>query len=98
MARTFRNKSRKNRTNFRRKFFKNIKTTTYKAIPAIKSGLQTVGTTVKSAAVKSEPVVKQGIASIYNTLASGLRFGANSVTRGVKMFRSKRTQKRHRKR
>jgi hypothetical protein len=95
-------KSRKHRSqkNHKRNLLKSIKKTTKKVIPAVSSGLKTVGKTVTIAAEKSAPVVEKGISGVYGALATGFDMGVKGVKRGVTMISKKRhgkTHKRHRK-
>ena len=64
-------------------FLRRVKNVTSRAVPAVESGLNTVGTTVKKVAVKSEPTVKRGVSDIYGVLATGFNMGVKGVKRGV---------------
>jgi hypothetical protein len=55
-------------------------------LPAVNSGLKTVGSVAKRAASASLPVIEKGVSAVYGTMASGLDLGVKgvqSVTKGV---------------
>lgn len=60
-------------------FMKKLKSTSESAIPVVKSGLKTVGTTAKVIATKSEPVAEKGLSGIYGALATGFDFGLKKL-------------------
>jgi hypothetical protein len=81
---------------------KSLKKTTTKAVPIVKSGLKTVGSTVKTVAIKSAPTVNKGLEGVYGALATGFDMGVKGVSKGVskmskKMRTSKRSSSKHRK-
>lgn len=81
---------------------KSLKKTTTKAVPIVKSGLKTVGSTVKTVAIKSAPTVNKGLEGVYGALATGFDMGVKGVSKGVskmskKMRTSKRNSSKHRK-
>ena len=82
---------------------KSFKKTTSKAVPMVKSGLKSVGSTVKNVAVKTAPTVNKGLEEVYGALATGFDMGVKGVSKGVstvsrmtKKSRSKRSSKRSR--
>ena len=77
---------------------KNLKKTTSKAVPMVKSGLKSVGATVKTVAIKSAPTVNKGLEGVYGALATGFDMGIKGVTKGVsKMSKKTRSSSKHRK-
>lgn len=66
-------------------YLKQLKKTTIKAIPQVKSGLKIVGTTVKKDAV---PVVEEGLSLIYSGLATGINLGVKGVKKGVEVMKT----------
>lgn len=80
---------------------KRLKKTTSKAVPMVKSGLKSVGATVKNVAIKSAPTVNKGLEGVYGALATGFDMGVKGVSKGIstvskmsKKSRSKRHSKR----
>lgn len=63
--------------------FKGLKKTTSKAVPMVKSGLKSVGSTVKTVAIKSAPTVNKGLEGVYGALATGFDMGIKGVSKGV---------------
>ena len=72
---------------------KGLKKTTSKAVPIVKSGLKSVGATVKNVAIKSAPTVNKGLEGVYGALATGFDMGVKGVKKGVSKV-SKITKKR----
>jgi len=62
---------------------KSLKKTTSKAVPMVKSGLKSVGSTVKNVAVKTAPTVNKGLEGVYGALATGFDMGVKGVSKGV---------------
>jgi hypothetical protein len=87
-----RNKSRKSG------LLKGLNKTTTKAVPMVKSGLKSVGSTVKNVAIKTAPTVEKGLEGVYGTLATGFDMGIKGVSKGVskvsKIAKKRRTTKR----
>jgi hypothetical protein len=79
-----RNKSRKSGV------LKGLKKTTTKAVPMVKSGLKSVGSTVKNVAIKTAPTVEKGLEGVYGTLATGFDMGIKGVKKGVSKITKKR--------
>ena len=79
---------------------KGLKKTTSKAVPIVKSGLKSVGATVKNVAIKSAPTVNKGLEGVYGALATGFDMGVKGVKKGVskvsKMTKKRRGTKRRR--
>jgi hypothetical protein len=74
---------------------KSLKKTTSKAVPMVKSGLKSVGSTVKTVAIKSAPTVNKGLGEVYGALATGFDMGIKGVSKMTKKSRSsKRSSKR----
>ena len=96
MAKSRKNRSIKNKTS---KFFKTIGKTTKKAVPIVKSGLKSVGSTVKNVAIKSAPTVNKGLEGVYGALATGFDMGIKGVSKGVKtvskMSKKNRSKRHH---
>ena len=63
----------------------------------VKSGLKSVGATVKTVAIKSAPTVNKGLEGVYGALATGFDMGIKGVSKGVsklsKKSRSKRSKR-----
>ena len=80
------------------KLLKDLKKTTSKAVPIVKSGLKSVGSTVKNVAIKSAPTVNKGLEGVYGALATGFDMGVKGVSKGVstvsKMAKKRRSSKR----
>jgi len=78
---------------------KGLKKTTSKAVPIVKSGLKSVGSTVKTVAIKSAPTVNKGLEGVYGALATGFNMGIQGVKKGVsgvsKMTKKRRSSRRH---
>jgi hypothetical protein len=78
---------------------KGLKKTTSKAVPIVKSGLKSVGSTVKTVAIKSAPTVNKGLEGVYGALATGFNMGIKGVKKGVsgvsKMTKKRRSSRRH---
>ena len=83
-----RRKHHKTTTTQTKKIFQTIQHTGKKVLPQVNSGLQYVGTKVKSAA----PIVEKGISNVYGTLATGFDMGAKGIKNIVS---SKRKRPRH---
>ena len=87
-------KSRKNMGHRRNKksngFFNKMKNTSKSAIPVVKSGLNKVGSTVKSVAVKSEPVIKESFNKLYGFVKTGVSYTSNAIKKGIKKTRKQR--------
>ena len=73
-----------------------IKTTTSKAVPMVKYGLKSVGSTVKNVAIKSAPTVNKGLEGVYGALATGFDMGIKGVKKGVSKISTKMRSKHHR--
>jgi hypothetical protein len=69
---------------------KGLKKTTSKAVPIVKSGLKSVGSTVKTVAIKSAPTVNKGLEGVYGALATGFDMGIKGVKKGVSKMTKKR--------
>jgi len=78
---------------------KGLKKTTSKAVPIVKSGLKSVGSTVKNVAIKSAPTFNKGLEGVYGALATGFNMGIKGVKKGVsgvsKMTKKRRSSRRH---
>ncbi len=78
---------------------KGLKKTSSKAVPMVKSGLKSVGSTVKTIAIKSAPTVNKGLEGVYGALATGFNMGIKGVKKGVssvsKMTKKRRSSRRH---
>ena len=65
----------------------------------VKSGLKSVGSTVKIIAIKSAPTVNKGLEGVYGALATGFDMGIKGVKKGVssvsKMTKKRRSSRRH---
>ncbi len=81
----------KKRSRSSKNYLKQLKSTTMRALPEVKSGLKMVGTTVKKDAV---PVVEEGLSLIYSGLATGVNLGVKGVKKGVDVMKT--TSKRRR--
>lgn len=92
-------KSHKRRSSKKSSLFKGLKKTTTKAVPMVKSGLKSVGSTVKTVAIKSAPTVNKGLEGVYGALATGFDMGIKGVSKGVstvsKMTKKTRSSRRH---
>ena len=77
MSRMRKSKSQK------RGFLKRVKKTTSRVVPAVASGINTVGTKVSNVALKSTPFVKRGVSDVYGVLATGFDMGVKGVKTGV---------------
>lgn len=82
MGKTRRNKKKSNKKI--NNLFKNVKGTSKLAVPVIKKGLKTVGSTVKTVAIKSAPTINKGLEGIYGTLATGFNMGLKGVSKMTK--------------
>ena len=58
---------------------KNIKKTASEALPLVKNGLETVGSTAKKVAEKSVPIIEEGVSKVYGTMATGLDLGVKEA-------------------
>jgi len=74
---------------------KSLKKTTSKAVPMVKYGLKSVGSTVKTVAIKSAPTVNKGLEGVYGALATGFDMGIKGVKKGVSKITKKSRSKRH---
>ena len=74
---------------------KGLKKTTSKAVPVVKNGLKSVGTTVKTVAIKSAPTVNKGLEGVYGALATGFDMGIKGVSKGVSKMTKKSRSKSH---
>jgi hypothetical protein len=92
----YRKKSHYKKYSKKARIIQNIQNKSKKFLPKINQGLQTVGSTVRSAAVKSGPVLEKGISNIYGVLATGF----NKSIDNISSFRRnrKRYSKTHKKR
>jgi hypothetical protein len=72
---------------------KSLKKTTSKAVPMVKYGLKSVGSTVKTVAIKSAPTVNKGLEGVYGALATGFNMGIKGVSKGVSRMTKKRRSK-----
>ena len=88
-------KSRKIRSSKKSTLLKGLKKSTSKAVPMVKSGLKSVGATVKTVAIKSAPTVNKGLEGVYGVLATGFDMGIKGVSKGVSKM-SKKTRSSHR--
>ena len=79
----------------KKRFMETIKNKSKKILPKINQGLQTVGSTVKSAAVKSAPILEKGVSNIYGVLATGFNKGIDKIS---SLKRNKKSNKTHKKR
>ena len=91
---------RKSRSKSRKSsMMKSWKKTTSKAVPMVKSGLKSVGATVKTVAIKSAPTVNKGLEGVYGALATGFDMGIKGVSKGVKtvskMSKKNRSKRHH---
>jgi hypothetical protein len=86
--------SHKSRTSRKSGILKSLKKTSSKAVPIVKSGLKSVGSTVKTVAIKSAPTVNKGLEGVYGALATGFDMGIKGVSKGVRSV-SKMTKKNH---
>jgi hypothetical protein len=85
----------KSRSSRKSDVMKSLKKTTSKAVPMVKSGLKSVGSTVKTVAIKSAPTVNKGLGEVYGALATGFDMGIKGVSKMTKKSRSsKRSSKR----
>ena len=73
----------KSRSSKKSSILKGLKNTTSKAVPMVKSGLKSVGATVKTVAIKSAPTVNKGLEGVYGALATGFDMGVKGVSKGV---------------
>jgi len=62
----------------------------------VKSGLKSVGATVKTVAIKSAPTVNKGLEGVYGALATGFDMGIKGVSKGVSKMTKKSRSKSHR--
>lgn len=74
---------------------KSLKKSTSKAVPMVKSGLKTVGATVKTVAIKSAPTVNKGLEGVYGALATGFDMGLKGVSKGYSKMTKKSRSKSH---
>jgi hypothetical protein len=86
----------KMRKSSKKNILRRIKKSSKKIIPAVESGLKTVGTTAKNVSKKAKPYVEKGISSIYGVLATGFDIGVKGVSKVASNIVSKKTRK-HRK-
>jgi hypothetical protein len=89
MAKTRKHRSRKTH---KRNIIGNLKKTTRRVVPAVKSGLKTVGTKVEQTASKTKPYVEKGISSVYGVLSEGFNLGVKGVEKVIKT-KSKKSRK-----
>lgn len=82
-------KSRKNIGRRTTRFFNKVKKTSRSAIPIVKSGLNKVGSTVKSVAVKSEPVIKESFSKLLGFVKTGVNYTSNAIKKGIKKTRKR---------
>jgi hypothetical protein len=96
MSKTRTHKRRHHKSkNFSRGFFRKLRRTTGRAIPAVASGLKRVGSNVKSITMKSKPTVEKGLGAIYKTVLSGFDLGVKGIKKGINVVKNK--TRRHRK-
>jgi hypothetical protein len=96
MAKSHKNRSSKKSSRSSKKsgLFKGFKNTTSRAVPMLKTGLKSVGSTVKNVAVKSVPTVNKGLEGVYGAMATGFNMGikgVTGVTKGISKLGSKRS-------
>lgn len=89
----YKKKSHSKKYSKKARIIQNIQNKSKKILPKINQGLQTVGSTVKSAAVKSGPVLEKGISNIYGVLATGFNKSIDKISSFRRNKRNK-TQKR----
>jgi hypothetical protein len=82
-------KSRKNMGRRSNGLYNKMKKTSKSAIPVVKSGLNKVGSTVKSVAVKSEPVIKESFNKLYGYVKTGVSYTSNAIKKGIKKTRKR---------
>ena len=82
-------KSRKNMGRRSNGFYNKMKKTSKSAIPVVKSGLNKVGSTVKSVAVKSKPVIKESFNKLYGFVKTGVSYTSNAIKKGMKKTRKR---------
>ena len=96
MPKTNRRRTKRARHSLSRKnIFRSIENTGKKVIPHVSSGLQYVGTNVKTAAEKTAPVVEKGISGVYGALATGFDMGIKGVNNVVSNKNNKRRSRHH---
>lgn len=81
----------KKRSRSSKNYLKQIKKSTMRALPGVKSGLKMVGTTVKKDAV---PVMEEGISLIYSGVATGVNLGVKGMKKGVQVFKKNSNKRR----
>jgi len=80
----------KRRGNMFKKSYRKISTATKKIIPAVTSGVEAVGSAVKTVGRKTVPVVKSGVSTIWKTLKKGTGMLFSGVNKGLKRLTGKR--------
>ena len=98
MGKTRRNKVKSYKLNKKtNNLFKKVKGTTELAVPVVKKGLKTVGSTVKTVAIKSAPTINKGLEGIYGTLATGFNMGVKGLSKMSKKNKTKKNKTKRRK-
>ena len=87
----------KSRSSRKSGLLKSLKKTSSKAVPIVKSGLKSVGSTVKTVAIKSAPTVNKGLEGVYGALATGFDMGIKGISKGVSKMTKKTRTRSHRK-
>ena len=73
----------KSRSSRKSGLLKSFNNTSSKAVPMVKSGLKSVGSTVETVAIKSAPTINKGLEGVYGALATGFDMGIKGVSKGV---------------
>lgn len=73
----------KSRSSRKSGLLKSFNKTSSKAVPMVKSGLKSVGSTVENVAIKSAPTINKGLEGVYGALATGFDMGIKGVSKGV---------------
>ncbi len=89
----------KMRKSGKRNILKKLNKTTKKVLPAVETGLKTVGKTAKNVSLKAKPVIEKGVSSVFDILAKGFDMGVKGVSNVASNLSSKKKtmKKRHRK-
>lgn len=82
-------KTKSRRSRNKSNFFKTVKTSTQKALPALASGLKKVGSDVKNITMKSKPGIEKGLGTIYKSVLSGFDLGIKGIKKGINVVKGK---------
>jgi hypothetical protein len=78
-----RTRTHKRKTGIFKKSYRKISSASRKILPAVKSGVEAVGTAATTVGKKTLPVVESGVNTIWTTLKKGTGMLFSTVKKGV---------------